>query len=122
MFPRASIRADMLLSFIFLYGPPGSVKSAIAPRLAKSLCMPCLDLDDEIERRSGRRISEIFVHSGEEGFRLLEREMLQHALSGQPSVIALGGGSLLDPQCRQLAQSSGSIICLSAPWRYSAAI
>lgn len=115
LLPRETARLDKPLSFIFLYGPSGAGKSAIAPRLAKALCMPWLDLDDEIEHSSGRGIPEIFTHSGEAAFRLLETKTLQQAVSGLPSVIALGGGALLDPHNRRVAEASGTVVCLSAP-------
>jgi shikimate kinase len=79
------------------------------------LALPWLDLDAEIEHQVGRTIQEIFVQSGEVVFRQYEKNALQQALSGPPAVIALGGGALLDPQNRQAAEASGSVICLFAP-------
>lgn len=115
LLPGETARLDKPLSFIFLYGPSGAGKSAIAPRLAKALCMPWLDLDDEIEHSSGRGIPEIFTQSGEAAFRLLETKTLQQVVSGHPSVIALGGGALLDPHNHRVAEASGTVVCLSAP-------
>ena len=115
LFTGVSAAANMPRSFIFLYGPPGSGKSTITSRLARALGMPCLDLDSEIERISGSPIPKIFAQSGEASFRRIESETLGNVLSGPPSVIALGGGALLNPHSRRLAETSGTVVCLTAP-------
>ena len=99
---------------IFTYGPPGSGKTTIGKRLAEQLNLPFLDMDDEIERRSGKSIPEIFASEGENGFRQRESTLLRNVIMEHYGVIALGGGALLNPQNRKLAQESGFVVCLSA--------
>jgi shikimate kinase / 3-dehydroquinate synthase len=99
---------------IFLYGPSGSGKSTVGRVLAKNLNQPFLDLDDEIERTAGERISDIIANQGEAVFRELEAEALKSAVSGTGTVIALGGGALLCDENRSLAESTGQVILLEA--------
>ncbi|HEX9019067.1 MAG TPA: 3-dehydroquinate synthase [Anaerolineaceae bacterium] len=99
---------------IFLYGPPGSGKTTLGSALAEALALPFHDLDTVIEERAGKSIAEIFSSAGEAQFRLQELEEL-HRLKGQsPSVVALGGGALVNPAARAAAEEMGMVICLSA--------
>jgi shikimate kinase len=60
------------------------------------------DIDSEIEAREGRTISDIFVDSGEEHFRALERSAVAQVLAEHDGVVSLGGGAVLDPDTREL--------------------
>jgi len=102
--------------FFFLYGPPGSGKSRTGQLLAQRLALPFYDLDAEIERRCEQTIPAIFADQGESGFRARERAALQAVLENNGGVVALGGGALLDSACRQLAETNGTVVCLSAPF------
>jgi shikimate kinase len=74
-------------------------KSTIGRELACLLHWRAVDLDTEIERRSGLRVHEIFAQHGEEHFRRLESETLRSALAtaATPTVLALGGGTFVHP-------------------------
>ncbi len=48
--------------------------------------------------REGRSISDIFVDDGEPAFREMEREVCAELLASGSGVVALGGGSVLDPR------------------------
>lgn len=98
---------------IFIYGPPGSGKSAAGRQLASALGLPFYDLDEEIEARSRATIPQLFQREGEAGFRRRERKILAKFLNGA-GVVALGGGALLDPRNRSVAEAAGQVICLSA--------
>ncbi len=99
---------------IFLYGPPGSGKSAAGRLLAESLNLPFFDLDTEIETHSGHSIAEIFASEGEAGFRRTERTELQRLLGASDSVVTLGGGALLNDETRLGVEARGMVLCLSA--------
>ena len=98
---------------IFIYGPPGSGKSAAGRHLASALGLPFYDLDEEIEARSRATIPELFQREGEAGFRRRERRVLAKFLVGA-GVVALGGGALLNPSNRSDVEAAGRVICLSA--------
>ncbi len=99
---------------IFLYGLPGSGKTTIGRRLAQQLGLPFYDLDQEIELRASRSVSEIFSQLGEPGFRRMETTELQRFLAKDEFVLALGGGALLSDVNREAALRAGQVVCLSA--------
>ena len=104
---------------LFLYGPSGAGKSTLGKKLARALNLSFIDLDSEIENRSGFKIPDIFASKGESAFRLLEHETLSTLLLNSvksDSVIALGGGALLKPESRALAESHGRVLLLTAPF------
>ena len=79
----------------------GSGKSTVGRIVAESLRWEFLDLDGAVADRVGRSIPEIFESSGEPHFRNLERLELLDALDGpHESVIACGGGVVIDPRNR----------------------
>lgn len=97
---------------LFLYGPPGSGKSTIGRLLATRLDLPFIDLDAEIERVAGRTIPEIFAEEGEAGFRAREKRALEDVSARTRSVVALGGGALVNDAAREVAERNGTVICL----------
>jgi shikimate kinase len=81
-----------------LVGMMGAGKSTIGRRIAVRVSVQFVDVDEEIEQRSGVRITEIFTREGESGFRLRESKVLadclQLALSCS-AVVSTGGGAVL---------------------------
>ena len=119
------------LSTLFLYGPPASGKSTLAKKIAAATGWQLVDLDVEIVRTAGRNIPEIFATEGEAGFRVIEKRCLQSVCEGtdpletgtdplgkrgtdpmRAKVVALGGGALLDDECRKMAENAGRVIVL----------
>jgi len=97
---------------IFLVGPMGSGKSAVGRRLAQRLGLVFVDSDAEIEARTGVDIACIFDREGEAGFRARERDVLD-LLTRQPrSLIATGGGAVLDAETRERLRSRGRVVYL----------
>jgi len=104
-------------STCFLYGPPASGKSTWARRIAAATGWTCVDLDEEIVKTAGRTIPEVFAAEGEAGFRAIERRCLETvcAIKSGGRIVALGGGALLDPACRALAEAAGRVVVLDCP-------
>ena len=84
---------------IVLIGAPGAGKSTVGGMVAKRLGLEFVDVDNVIEHRAGKPISEIFVDEGEAYFRELERETTLELLRGG-GVISLGGGAVMNPRIR----------------------
>ena len=99
---------------IFLYGPPGTGKSTVGKILARNLKLPFIDLDRVIEMNAGMSISQIIQQQGEPAFRELESSALRAISSEKESVIALGGGALLNVENYKLAHDTGKVVLLMA--------
>jgi shikimate kinase len=79
---------------IVLVGMPGSGKSTFGKQLAQQLNFVFVDLDQVIEKETGRSIAEIFQHEGEGKFRDLESYYLEKCLGAvEGFVLATGGGT-----------------------------
>lgn len=89
-----------------IIGPPGSGKSTVGKALAKSLRVGFLDTDKVVEKKFGKRISDIFVDQGEEFFRDLEFEALTSCLLEENIVLALGGGAPIAERAQALLKTS----------------
>ncbi len=81
-------------------GPPGSGKTVTGRALAALLGVAFHDTDEEIVRREGRSIADIFIDDGEAAFRALERAEVARALEAERGVVALGGGAPIDAATR----------------------
>lgn len=87
-----------MINKIYLIGLMGAGKSTVGKLLAEKLGWSFLDLDDEIESRSGMTIAEIFEESGENTFRGLESAALLNTAAMKEKVIACGGGVVTRPE------------------------
>jgi len=100
---------------VVLTGLPGSGKSAVGRCVAEVLSRPFLDLDAEIQRRTGRAPADHISHDGEQAFRDLERDAVERACAVGGAVIAAGGGATLDPLNRWAFMQHGLRVRLDVP-------
>ena len=84
-----------------LVGPMGAGKTTVAGLLAATWGLPARDTDADVVATEGRSVADIFVESGEDEFRALERAAVADALATHDGVLALGGGAVLDPGTRE---------------------
>lgn len=100
---------------VYLVGMPGAGKSVVGQELAGRLGVPFVDLDDEIERRAGSNVTEIFSAQGEAAFRAHEAAALVEASMHDPAVVACGGGVVLEPANRITLRNTGVAVFLDVP-------
>jgi 3-dehydroquinate synthase len=100
-------------SNIYLGGFMAAGKSTVGKLLAEQTKRPFIDTDTLIENREKMPVSRIFSTKGEEYFRNLEKKVVLETGELKNTVIALGGGVLVDPSLRKFVKSSGKVVILS---------
>jgi shikimate kinase len=101
---------------IFLLGFMGSGKTYWGRQLSQKLQVPFFDLDEQIVNAEGRSINEIFDSSGEEYFRLLEKDTLHIITESHDSmVMACGGGTPCYFNNIEYMNREGTTIWLDVP-------
>lgn len=95
---------------IVLIGMMGSGKTAVGRHLAKRLDLAFVDTDDVFTQ--DMPITEIFEREGEAGLRQRERAAITEISQRLDSVIATGGGAVLDPDNVRALQASGDVVYL----------
>ncbi|HEX4943195.1 MAG TPA: shikimate kinase [Usitatibacteraceae bacterium] len=100
---------------VFLVGMMGSGKSTVGRALARRLGREFVDCDREIVERTGVPIATIFEIEGEDGFRRREAAMLAELADRSGTVVATGGGAVLDAGNRRLMREHGIVVYLHTP-------
>jgi shikimate kinase len=99
---------------LILVGLPGVGKTTIGKAVARRLGRQFLDFDQEIERRSGMEVREIFRLKGEEHFREMEFALTKELSVTSGMVLSPGGGWIAQQRSVELLRSNGRIIYLRA--------
>jgi shikimate kinase len=95
---------------VILCGFKGCGKSTFGKQLAEEWDWPFIDTDTliDVEPR------ELWLREGEEGFRARERDVVAGLDLHEPTVVATGGGTLMDPENVDLLAKKGKIVHLVA--------
>lgn len=98
-------------------GYRGSGKTSIGKKLATQLWKTFADVDVEISKRfGGKTVAEIWRDHGEPDFRAVEVQVTLELLTRDDVVIALAGGTVMQPAARTALQAaSAKRIYLKAP-------
>lgn len=97
---------------LVLVGLPGSGKSAAGRLAADRLARSFLDFDDEIVRRRGCSIPQLFATHGEPHFRGLEHDLSAEVVRRPAMVLAPGGGWMANPVAAATLRPTARIIYL----------
>ncbi len=95
-----------------LIGMPGCGKTTIGKALAKKLGKDFIDTDEEIVKKEGMSIPEIFKTRGEKVFREIESRVIAEISANQGLVIATGGGAVLNSRNIDLLKGNGKVVFL----------
>ncbi|MBD8899714.1 shikimate kinase [Rhodanobacter sp. DHG33] len=99
---------------LFLIGPTGAGKTSLARHLAAHYGLRFVDLDREIERRTGTDVSTVFEIEGEVGFRQRESALLDEFSAGDGVALATGAGAVLAAHNRAMLAGRGYVLWLQA--------
>lgn len=100
---------------LVLTGMMGAGKSVVGRECARVLDRPFVDTDALVEEQAGKPVPAIFAEDGEEAFRAHERSVIAEvAAREEPSVLAVGGGAVLDPDNASALREAGLVAWLTA--------
>ncbi len=99
---------------IVLTGFMGTGKTAVGRELSKLLGLKLVEIDSEIERRTGKSIKEIFRDDGEAKFRDLETEVIKEFSDRENLIISTGGGAVMREENIRALKKKGILFCLTA--------
>lgn len=92
----------------------GTGKSTVGKKVAESLKFTFVDTDEEIAKRAGMSIPEIFSRHGEDRFRELETAVLEDCCGNSHQVISTGGGVVTREVNCSILSEGGYVIWLKA--------
>ena len=99
---------------IIIIGYMGAGKTTVGKALSRELGIPFYDLDWYIESRMRKTVPQIFAQKGEEGFRIIEHNMLHEVAEFEDVIISCGGGTPCFFNNMEYLNSQGETIYLKA--------
>lgn len=103
------------VSSLVLIGMPGCGKTRIGQLAAQLLGKRFVDMDDEVVRRAGMTIPELFAVRGEAAFRDLESQVAAELGAQGGLVVATGGGAVLRGENVRALRQNGVLVYLDRP-------
>ena len=93
----------------------GCGKSTMGRAVSALTGVPFIDLDNYIEQRFHLTVREIFAQRGEDGFRDVERRMLQEVADFEDVIVACGGGTPCFFDNMEYMNTHGTTVFLNTP-------
>lgn len=95
---------------IVLVGPMGAGKTTVGKQMAQKLGKSFVDVDQELEKRTGVSINLIFEIEKEAGFRARETAMLAELMEKDNAIIATGGGIIVTEENRRILCATDNLV------------
>ena len=94
----------------------GAGKTSVGRALARTLGIPFVDSDKEIEKAAGCSVIDIFTMYGEQEFRRVEQKVIERLLDTPPlvKVISTGEGAFITDAVRKIALERALTVWLRA--------
>lgn len=102
---------------LVLLGMMGVGKTTLGRYLSQGFRLPFIDADQEIERVSLHKITELFEKYGEKEFRNVEKRVVQRLAQLPPHIIALGGGAFINEDTRNILLKKTITIWVDVPFQ-----
>ncbi len=99
---------------LYLVGFMGTGKTTVGRAVGQKLGFQVVDSDHEIERLQGKSIPEIFAQDGEPAFRALEKAFVATGHPAERTLVACGGGLVVQPGMLAELKARGIVVCLHA--------
>lgn len=99
---------------IVFIGLSGSGKTSVGKAVAEKLSLPFYDVDEYIEKKSGKLIKDIF-QNGEDFFRKLESSAIKEISKNNAVVISTGGGAVKVPSNMEVLRKNSIIFFINRP-------
>jgi shikimate dehydrogenase len=101
---------------VVLLGMPSSGKTTVGKALSQLMGREFIDTDDEIIKKAGMSIPEIFATKGESAFRDIETDVIKEVSTQNGKVISLGGGAVLREENVLSLKQNGVLVYLNRPF------
>jgi shikimate kinase len=99
---------------LYLVGFMGTGKTTVGRAVAQRIGFHLVDSDHEIERLQGKTIPQIFAQEGEPAFRAMERAFVENGHPATRTLVACGGGLVVQPGMLAALKNKGVVVCLHA--------
>lgn len=101
------------MKHLWLVGMMGSGKTSVGSHISDLTCVRFVDTDQLIVEEHGLAVADIFRLQGEFRFRQYENKVLSKAAAESQSVVATGGGVVVDRINIDLMRSTGTVVFLA---------
>ena len=102
---------------IILIGYRCTGKTSVGKKISERLHMPFYDTDELVKNHTGKTIREIVEEKGWESFRKEEKSVVRELSSLVDTIIAAGGGAVVDAENRDALKRNGLFLWLTADAR-----
>lgn len=99
---------------LILTGYTGPNRPLVGRQLAERLHMPFVNMEQQIEQRTGLTVTELRASYGEARLKTIENELMAECILRRSTVLQVSGRTLLNTPHLETLQSTGVVICLVA--------